>query len=85
MGHFLWGYIMRMYLILMVVVVVFIVCVYYVGFSNGRRQCQGQVVANSTQMQSEIIKIQGIINAETYRRGVADIRKRLYEKYTIAE
>ena len=78
-------YIMRMYLILAAVVAVFIACVYYAGFSNGRHQCQGQVVENNTQMQSEIIKIQGIINAETYRRGVADIRKRLYEKYTITE
>jgi hypothetical protein len=76
---------MRIYLILAAIVAVFIACVYYVGFSNGRYQCQGQVVENNTQMQNEIIKIQGIINAETYRRGVADIRRSLYEKYTIAE
>ena len=76
---------MKLYLLVVAVAAVFIVCVYYVGFSNGRRQCQGQVVANSIQMQNEIIKIQGVVNAETYRRGVADIRKRLYEKYTITE
>lgn len=76
---------MKLYLLVVAVTAVFIACVYYVGFSNGRRQCQGQVVANSTQMQNEIIKIQGVVNAETYRRGAADIRRRLYEKYTIAE
>ena len=76
---------MKLYLLVVAVAAVFIVCVYYVGFSNGRRHCQVQVVENNTQMQSEIIKIQGIINAETYRRGVADIRRSLHEKYTIAE
>lgn len=76
---------MKLYLLVVAVAAVFIACVYCAGVSNGRRQCQGQVVANSTQMQNEIIKIQRVVNAETYRRGVADIRKRLYEKYTITE
>ena len=76
---------MRIYLILAAIVAVFIAGVYYIGFTNGQHQCQGQVLENNTQMQSEIIKIQGIVNAETYRRGVADIRRCLHEKYTIAE
>ena len=76
---------MRMYLILAAVVAVFIACVYCTGFSSGYQRCQKKITENNTQMQNEIIKIQGVVNAETYRRGVADIRKRLYEKYTITE
>ena len=34
---------------------------------------------------AELIKIQGVVNAEAVSRGVGDIRRVLREKYTIAE
>ena len=76
---------MKLYLLVVAVAAVFIVCVYCAGFFSGYQRCQKKITENNTQMQNEIIKIQGVVNAETYRRGVADIRKRLYEKYTITE
>ena len=64
---------------------VFVIGVYYAGFNSGHQRCQTKITEKNTQMQNEIIKIQGVVNAETYRRGAADIRRRLDEKYTITE
>lgn len=76
---------MKLYLLVAAVAAVFVIGMYYAGFTSGHQRCQKKITENNTQMQNEIIKIQGVVNAETYRRGVADIRKRLYEKYTITE
>ena len=85
MGHFFSGLKMKLYLLVAAVAAVFVIGVYYAGFTSGHQRCQKKITENNTQMQNEIIKIQGNINAETYRRGAADIRRRLYEKYTITE
>ena len=76
---------MKLYLLVAAVAAVFVIGVYYAGFTSGHQRCQKKITENNTQMQNEIIKIQGVVNAETYRRGAADIRRRLYEKYTITE
>ena len=76
---------MKLYLLVVAVAAVFVIGMYYAGFTSGHQRCQKKITENNTQMQNEIIKIQGVVNAETYRRGVADIRRRLYEKYTITE
>lgn len=76
---------MKLYLLVAAVAAVFVIGVYYAGFTSGHQRCQKKITENNTQIQNEIIKIQGVVNAETYRRGVADIRRRLYEKYTITE
>ena len=79
------GDFMRIYLILAALTAVFMFCLYYAGFSNGQQKCQKITAQNNIQMQSEIIKLQGVINEETVLRGADDIRKCLHEKYTIAD
>ena len=76
---------MRMYLILAAMTAVLMFCVYYAGFSNGQQKCQKITAQNNIQMQSEIIKLREVVNAETVHRGTDDIRRRLYEAYTIAD
>ena len=86
MGHFyIWGIFMRMYLILAAMTAVLMFCVYYAGILNGRQKCQMIAAQNNIQMQSEIIKLREVVNAETVHRGTDDIRRRLYEAYTIAD
>lgn len=58
---------------------------YVAGVRMGREKCRTDVVQNMGAIQSETIKIMGNINAETFNTGVRDIRRVLYEKYTIAE
>jgi sensor domain CHASE-containing protein len=86
MGHFyMWGIFMRMYLILAAMTAVLMFCLYYAGFLNGHQKCQRIAAQNNIQMQSEIIKLREVVNAETVHRGTDDIRRRLYEAYTIAD
>lgn len=86
MGHFyMWGIFMRMYLILAAMTAVLMFCLYYAGFLNGQQKCQRIAAQNNIQMQSEIIKLREVVNAETVHRGTDDIRRRLYEAYTIAD
>ena len=86
MGHlYMWGIFMRMYLILAAMTAVLMFCVYYAGILNGQQKCQRIVAQNNIQMQSEIIKLREVVNAETVHRGTDDIRRRLYEAYTIAD
>ena len=76
---------MRMYLILAAMTAVLMFCLYYAGFLNGQQKCQRIATQNNIQMQSEIIKLREVVNAETVHRGTDDIRRRLYEAYTIAD
>ena len=76
---------MRMYLILAAMAAVLMFCLYYAGFLNGRQKCQRIAAQNNIQMQSEIIKLREVVNAEVISAGTDDIRKRLHEKYTIAD
>lgn len=63
-----------------------VVCgAYFVGGQVGRQHCDARMGANIIAQQSQIMKIQGDINAEAYNRNTGDIRRRLREKYTIAE
>ena len=86
MGHFyMCGLFLRMYLLLAAMAAVLMFCLYYAGFLNGQQKCQKNVAQNNIQMQSEIIKLREVVNAETIHRGTDDIRRRLYEAYTIAD
>lgn len=76
---------MRMYLILAAMAAVLMFCLYYAGFLNGQQKYQRIAAQNNIQMQSEIIKLREVVNAETVHRGTDDIRRRLYEAYTIAD
>lgn len=58
---------------------------YVAGVRVGREKCRADVAGQSSAIQSQTIKIMGDINAETFNRGVGDIRRILREQYTIAE
>lgn len=63
-----------------------VVCgAYFAGGQVGRQYCNARMGADVIMQQSQIMKIQGDINAEAYNRNTGDIRRRLREKYTIAE
>ena len=63
-----------------------VVCgAYFAGGQVGRQHCNARMGADVITQQSQIIKIQGDINAEAYNLNTGDIRRRLREKYTIAE
>lgn len=86
MGHFyMRGIFMRMYLILAAMAAVLMFCLYYAGFLNGQQKCQKNVAQNNVQQQMDLIYIKEQINAEVITAGTDDIRKRLHEKYTIAD
>ncbi len=73
----------KLYFLLFFIVVV---CgAYIVGGRVALEKCRADSAHNITAQQTEIIKIQGEINAETVARGVGDIRRVLRKKYTIAE
>ena len=76
---------MRMYLILAAMAAVLMFCLYYAGFLNGQQKCQKNVAQNNVQQQMDLIYIKEQINAEVITVGTDDIRKRLHEKYTIAD
>lgn len=63
-----------------------VVCgAYFAGGRVGRHDCNARMGADVITQQSQIMKIQGDINAEAYNLNTGDIRRRLREKYTIAE
>ena len=63
-----------------------VVCgAYFAGGQVGRQHCNARMGADIITQQSQIMKIQGDINAEAYNLNTGDIRRRLREKYTIAE
>ena len=63
-----------------------VVCgAYFAGGQVGRQHCNARMGTDVITQQSQIMKIQGDINAEAYNLNTGDIRRRLREKYTIAE
>lgn len=63
-----------------------VVCgAYFAGGQVGRQHCNARIGADVITQQSQILKIQGDIDVEAYNRNTGDIRRRLREKYTIAE
>ena len=76
---------MNKYLCLIVAIFIAIFFIYWSGVRVGAANCTRNVVTDIAVQQKEIIKAQGVINAEVLGRGVGDIRRILREKYTIAE
>ncbi len=63
-----------------------VVCgAYFAGGQVGRQHCNARMGADVITQQSQIMKIQGDIDVEAYNLNTGDIRRRLREKYTIAE
>ena len=73
----------KLYLLLFFIVVVW--GAYLVGGRVASEKCRGAVADDIVAQQTELIKIQEVVNAEVVSRGVGDIRRVLREKYTIAE
>lgn len=76
---------MKTYLFVFMAVCTAMFFSYVMGVRLGREKCRADIVTQSSNLQSQAIKIMGDINAEAFSRGVADIRRILHEKYTIAE
>lgn len=76
---------MKIYLCVFLAVGAAIFFSYVMGVRLGREKCRADLMAQSTTIQSQTIKIIGDVNAETFNRGTNDIRRVLREKYTIAE
>ena len=63
-----------------------VVCgAYFAGGQVGRQHCNARMGADVITQQSQIMKIQRDIDVEAYNLNTGDIRRRLREKYTIAE
>lgn len=62
-----------------------VVGAYVWGGQVANEKCRGRYLARAWEIQSETQKIQEKVNAESFNRGVDDIRRFLHEKYTIAE
>lgn len=76
---------MKTYLFVFLVACATLFFAYGAGVWVGREKCNAQTERNVAIQQSEIIKTMETVNAETFNTGVRDIRRILYEKYTIAE
>ena len=76
---------MKIYLYVFVAVGTAIFFSYVMGLRVEREKCRADLMVQSANIQSQIIKIMGDVNAEAFNRGADDIRRVLYEKYTIAE
>ncbi len=76
---------MKLYLCLIVAAVVAIFFAYFAGVRVASEKCRAKQNADVAAQQSQIIKIQGEINAQVLGRNTDDIRCILREKYTIAE
>lgn len=77
------GFKMRICIFLTLFGVIFFA--FFVGKYVGHTNCQTETVVAQSNMQSEILKKVGDVNAETFSRGLVDIRRILRERYTIAE
>ena len=76
---------MKDYLLIFMAVCAAMFFSYVAGMRVGREKCRVDVASQTGAIQSQAIKIMGDVNAETFNRGVGDIRRILHEKYTIAE
>ena len=75
-----------MYKLYILLFLLAVVCgAYFAGGQVGRQHCNARMGADVITQQSQIMKIQRDIDVEAYNRNTGDIRRRLREKYTIAE
>ena len=74
---------MKIYLIIAVGCIVF--GAYEFGLQIARRKCELNAAQNQTNEIVKTISIQRITDEKVYNTGVADIRRVLRNKYTIAE
>lgn len=76
---------MKFLLFGIVAMVVAIFFAYFAGVRVASEKCRAKQNADLITQHSQIIKVQGEINAQAVRRSSDDIRRVLHEKYTIAE
>ena len=76
---------MKMYLFIFMAGCAAIFFSYVAGVRMGREKCRADTAVDTGLIQSKTIKIIEDVNAETFNRGLGDIRNVLREKYTIAE
>ncbi len=58
---------------------------FWVGVRYGVAKCSGNMAVNNVKSQLDIFILEREVNAESFNRGVDDIRHILRKKYTIAE
>ena len=75
---------MKKYLMILVAICIAIFLVYWAGVRVGVEKCSSNALLNSARVQSQIIMLKRDVDAETFSRGVGDIRRILRERYTIA-
>ena len=73
----------KLYLIIAICVTV--VGAYFFGINIGNAKCQLKLSRQIQQTQTQDIRNKRVINDKVYKTGVSDIRRILFDKYTIAE
>ena len=73
------------YLYIPLCVAAVILAAFFVGQSISRERCRYAAARATINAHQQNIKKIGEINAETYHRDTADIRRWLFEKYTVAK
>lgn len=73
----------KFYLIILVCVI--ILGAFFYGRDVGRSKCEIQNFQNQIKTTEKIQQTERILNDAVYKTGVADIRRILRDKYTIAE
>lgn len=76
---------MKIYILIFVVFAAAVWGAYYTGTHVTQQRCRADAAINAMNLQTNQIKYQEEINAETFTTAVADIRGKLREKYTIAD
>lgn len=76
---------MRIYTVIFMVACLIVWGAYRMGVRIATQQCRADNAAAVLNMQTQTIKHQEKLNAETFNTAAADIRRRLREKYTIAD
>lgn len=74
---------MRLYLLFAVFVA--IVCVYFYGINTEREKCKTKHFQDNFETITKTQQQQKVIHDTVYKTGVGDIRRILFDKYTIAE
>lgn len=74
---------MKVYVFIGLVLVV--ISAYFVGGRVASQKCKVQIAELNSNKSALVIKNMEEINEKTVNTGVRDIRRILYEKYTIAE
>ena len=74
---------MRIYLIITITIIVY--GAYLFGARIASKQCEITNMQNKTNEITQTISMQRITDEKVYHTGAGDIRRILYDKYTIAE